>query len=202
MLLWAHGSNSIGAGDAMVQALAWQPASGGQAGQWLTSQALLTGAELPRELAACMDDAGATLVGWIRSTGQFSANARLIDTLRTRRHVPGQGWLAEQIVVSATDMKPRQLALSAAAGQGAGALWTNSADYSVQAARMSTDGTWIPLGEASDNSFPLAEIGDPTQLEITQFEDARLLCSWLASDNRIAGILATRVHHLSGDTTN
>ena len=94
-----------------------------------------------------------------------------------------------------TDLQPRNLALAAAAGQGAGALWANGWDDSVQAARMTTDGRWTELGEASDNSNPLAEVGAPSQLEVTQLSDGRLLYSWLASDNRIGGILATRVHH-------
>lgn len=194
-LLWARMGMSLTASDDSVLAVRWQPADAGQSGSWLPRETLLSGTGLPSDLAACMDDGGATLVGWVQATGRRSAAERLVDILRTRRHLPGQGWQAEQILVAETDLGPRQLALAAAAGQGAGALWANSWDSSIQAARMSNDGSWSALSEASDNSSPLAQVGDASQLEVTQLSDGRLLCSWLASDNLIGGILATRVHH-------
>jgi hypothetical protein len=137
------------------------------------------------------------LIGWIQATGQTSTAGRSIDTLRSRRHLPGLGWQTEQVLIAATDLQPRQLAMAAAAGHGAGALWANSWDSSVQAARMSSDGSWTALGEASDDTNPLAQVGDPSQLEASQLNDGRLIFSWLASDNLIGGALATRVHHPS-----
>jgi Bacterial Ig-like domain (group 2) len=195
-LLWAHAETSLSANRATVMAVRWQPVTGA-AGQWLAPETLLSGSELPDYLAACMDDAGATLIGWIQATGQTSTAGRSIDTLRSRRHLPGLGWQTEQVLIAATDLQPRQLAMAAAAGHGAGALWANSWDSSVQAARMSSDGSWTALGEASDDTNPLAQVGDPSQLEASQLNDGRLIFSWLASDNLIGGALATRVHHPS-----
>lgn len=194
-LLWVSQEVSPTGSDTRLLAVPWQPAAAGRAGGWLSRETLISGVGLPNNPTACMDDAGATLVAWIQGTGRSSATGRPIETLLSRRRLPGKGWQAEQIMVAETDHYPRQLSLAAAAGQGAGALWANGWDAAVQAARMTDDGRWSVLGEASDNSHPLAEVGDPAQLEVTQLSDGRLLFSWLASDNFIGGVLATRVHN-------
>lgn len=194
-LLWARMEMSPLASDGSLLAMRWQPAAAGQPGSWLPRETLLAGTGLPFDMAACMDDAGVTLVGWIQPTGRSSATGRGIDTMRTRRHLPGQGWEPERVLLEETDLAPNQLELAAAAGQGAGAIWANGWDSDVVAARMAPDGTWRVLGEASSNNNPSAIVGDPFQLEMRQLADGRLVCSWIADDNFIGGALATRVHH-------
>lgn len=195
-LLWARAALFTTPAGAAVLATRWQPGSAGEAGRWVARETLLTAPRgLPGALDACMDDAGVTLVGWAQTLDRQTTPGRTLDTLRTRRHVPGQGWQAEQILVAETDLAPRQLALASVAGQGAGAVWANAWDNSVWGARMAIDGSWRILDEASDNSSPLAEVGAPSQLGVTQLSDGRMIVSWLASDNFIGGSLGTRVHH-------
>ena len=195
-LLWARMEMSPIASDGSLLAMRWQPAAAGQPGRWLPRETVLAGTGLPFDMACCMDDAGVTLVGWIQPTGRSTTTGRGIDTLMTRRHLPGQGWERERVLLEETDLAPNQLALAAAAGQGAGAIWANGWNSDVLAARMAPDGNWRVLGEASNNNNnPAAIVGDPFQLEMQQLADGRMVCTWIADDNFIGGALATRVHH-------
>lgn len=193
-LLWSRMQMSPTGSDGSVQALRWQRPPTNTGWGWQGRDTLWASTGSPNSLAACMDEDGATLVGAVSSLG-LSANGRINSTIRTMRHLPGQGWQTEAVVVASTDQLPEQLALSSAAGQGAGALWENGRDMSVHAARMSAHGDWTGLGAASDTAIPADALGDPTRLGITQLQDGRLLTSWISSDFFIASSLVTRVHH-------
>lgn len=196
-VLWTRQEVGPTAREPNLLVVRWQPGRDGQAGQWLPLETLLSSNRFPDDFAACMDDDGVILVGWIRPTGRTNTAGRDTATLQTRRYLPGDGWQPEQVLVAETDTMPRSLALASAAGRGAGAIWRFQGEVrpGVAAGRMAADGSWQLLGEASDNAHALAEVGDPSQLELTQLNDGRLIFSWLASDNMIAGTLATRVHH-------
>ena len=196
-LVWSNMRISPSGGGGTVQVIRWKPAEVGPVRGWQPREVLLSSPALPISLAACMDESGSVLVGWIQGT-VGGPLGQIADTVQAVRYVPSQGWGPIQAIVSASDQLPGGLALTCAAGQGGGALWTHGWDGSVQAARMSSAGVWSVLGEASDNNHPLAQVGSPRNLQAQQLADGRLIYSWIADDNFIGGVLAVRVHQVNG----
>ena len=171
-----------------IEVIRWRRPVNGQPGAWISPQRIADVGGSP-ELVATMDDSGSLLVAWL-----YGSSGSRAMTVRARRYVPTAGWEPEQTLVASTLTSPRQLAVSAAAGHGAGAMWEQSSDQSIHAVRMSADGSWGAPAEISDRSNAPSAPGTPTALRATMLADGRLLTSWIESDFAIAGALATRVN--------
>ncbi len=177
-----------------IHAVRWRPPGNGQPGGWTARERIGEPGVAGPQLAVSMDESGAIHVAWCYSL-QMADGSFGPDTVRGRRFLHSAGWQAEQTVVAGTTLQPRLLVVAGAAGRGSAAAWANSYDHSIQAALMAADGTWGAPVTITSNDHPSAQIGDPLQLHAVMLADGRLLTSWLASDNAITGILATRVHH-------